>query len=88
MSKLDIRNWTASSDNFCHLEKLVVHDCEELEEIPSCLGECETLEMIMVKWCRKSVTNSVKQIQQEQVDSGNEFLKIVIENCDDTSISS
>ena len=85
MSRLDIRNSTASSDNVCHLEKLVVRHCGKLEEVPACLGECPSLIMIKVEKCRESVANSIKQIQQEQVDSGNEVLEIVIENCDDTS---
>ena len=79
--KLGIRNWTASSDSFSRLEKLVVHSCTYLEKVPSCLGECETLEMIEVKWCHVSVANSVKQIQQEQMDMGNEDLEIFIKHC-------
>ncbi|XP_071914083.1 putative late blight resistance protein homolog R1B-16 [Coffea arabica] len=90
---LEFRNWTAFSDNFSRLEKLVLHRCKKLEKVPSCLGECETLEMIEVKDCRESVGDSVKQIQQEQIDMGNEVLKIIMEidNYDDftdTSISS
>ncbi|CDP21622.1 unnamed protein product, partial [Coffea canephora] len=76
----DFRSWTASSDNFPHLEKLVVEWCRELEEVPFCLGECPTLEMIEVRGCRESVASSVKQIQQEQIDMGNEVLKILIED--------
>ncbi|XP_027178163.1 putative late blight resistance protein homolog R1A-3 [Coffea eugenioides] len=87
LSMLGIRIWTASSDNFCHLEKLVVHNCWKLEEVPSCLGECLTLEMIQVEECHESVANSVKQIQKEQLDSGNEVLKIIIEKCYDTNCS-
>nr|XP_027088753.1 putative late blight resistance protein homolog R1B-16 [Coffea arabica] len=45
-----LRSWTASSDSFLHLEKLVVHNCPGLKDVPSCLGECLTLEMIEVKW--------------------------------------
>ncbi|XP_027075867.1 putative late blight resistance protein homolog R1A-10 [Coffea arabica] len=84
----DFRSWTASSDNFPRLEKLVVRWCRELEEVPSCLGECPTLEMIEVTGCRESVANSVKQIQQEQRDMGNEALKILIEGCVDARSSS
>ncbi|XP_071912904.1 putative late blight resistance protein homolog R1A-3 isoform X2 [Coffea arabica] len=87
LSWLSIRNWTATSDNFCHLEKLVVCNCLKLEEVPACLAECLTLEMIEVKWCRESVANSVRQIQQEQMDSGNEVLKIIIKNCHETNCS-
>ena len=39
LSELDIRWWTAtSSDHFSCLEKLVLHGCPGLEELPSCLG--------------------------------------------------
>ncbi|CDP15705.1 unnamed protein product [Coffea canephora] len=87
LSTLDICRWTASSGNFSHLEKLVVNWCEELEEVPSCLGECPTLEMIEVKWCHESILNSVEQIRQEQMDGGNEVIKMVIEDCFDASFS-
>ncbi|XP_027075860.1 putative late blight resistance protein homolog R1A-3 [Coffea arabica] len=62
----DFCSWTASFDNFARLEKLVVHSCRNLEELPSCLGECPTLEMIEVKRCRKSVANSVKQFNKNR----------------------
>ncbi|CDP18675.1 unnamed protein product [Coffea canephora] len=81
---LKFRRWTASSDNFPRLEKLVVDWCPNLEEVPSCLGECLTLEMIDVKWCGESVASSVKQIQQDQIDMGNEVLKILIKYCGDS----
>ncbi|XP_027155072.1 putative late blight resistance protein homolog R1B-16 [Coffea eugenioides] len=77
LSQLDFRWWTASSDNFCCLEKLVLTMCEWLEDVPSCLGEALTLDMIEVIWCPESAVNSVKQIQQEQMDMGNKDLKIV-----------
>ncbi|XP_027157867.1 putative late blight resistance protein homolog R1A-3 [Coffea eugenioides] len=84
----EFRSWIASSDNFPRLEKLIVHDCHQLEAVPSCLGESPTLEMIEVKLCRESVSSSVKQIQQEQIDMGNEVLKISIEHCVDARSSS
>ncbi|XP_027177924.1 putative late blight resistance protein homolog R1A-3 [Coffea eugenioides] len=84
----DFHSWTASSDNFPRIEKLVVDWCPNLEEVPSCLGECLTLEMIDVKWCGESVASSVKQIQQDQIDTGNEVLKISIEPCGDARSSS
>ncbi|XP_027178089.1 putative late blight resistance protein homolog R1A-3 [Coffea eugenioides] len=88
LSRLKFRNWTAFSDNFSRLEKLALHRCQKLEKVPSCLGECETLEMIEVEECNESVVDSVKQIQQEQKDMGNEVLKIEIDNYGDISISS
>nr|XP_027076876.1 putative late blight resistance protein homolog R1A-3 [Coffea arabica] len=80
LSELDLRSWTATSDSFSRLEKLVVQSCWKLEEVPSCLGECSTLEMIELKWCRESAVTSVKQIQQEQMDVGNEGLRVILEN--------
>nr|XP_027086675.1 putative late blight resistance protein homolog R1A-3 [Coffea arabica] len=78
---LALRSWTASSDSFLLLEKLVVHNCPRLKEVPSCLGECPTLEMIEVKWCDESVVRSMRQIQQEQMDMGNDVLEIIMEYC-------
>ena len=65
-----------------------MHDCTKLEEVPSCLGECPTLEMIEVRRCSESVESSVEQIQQEQMDMGNEVLRIVIEYIGYTSSDS
>ena len=45
-----LRSWTAAADSFLHLDKLVGHNCPGLKDVPSCLGECLTLEMIEVKW--------------------------------------
>ena len=79
LSRLNLCNWTAyNSDNFSRLEKLVLYSCLRLEEVPLCLGESSTIEMIEVKTCGKSHVNSVKQIQQEQMEMGNQDLKIVI----------
>ncbi|XP_027075777.1 putative late blight resistance protein homolog R1A-3 [Coffea arabica] len=86
LSSLDLRSWTATSDNFSRLEKLVVERCWKLEEVPSsCLGECLTLEMIELKWCCKSAATSVKQIQEEQVDMGNVDLRVILEDLVDSS---
>ena len=78
LSDLGFCRWTASADNFPRLEKLDLHYCEALEEVPSCLGECSTLEMIEVKGCSESAVCSVKQIGQEQMEMGNEGLKIIM----------
>ncbi|XP_071916117.1 putative late blight resistance protein homolog R1A-10 [Coffea arabica] len=78
LSDLGFCRWTASADNFPRLEKLDLHYCEALEEAPSCLGECSTLEMIEVKGCSESAVCSVKQIGQEQMEMGNQGLKIIM----------
>ncbi|KAL3527941.1 hypothetical protein ACH5RR_012597 [Cinchona calisaya] len=75
---LDIVRWTASCDIFPNLQKLVLYQCWKLEVIPSALEDIPNIEMIELKWCSWSAENSVKQIQEKQMEMGNEDLKIVI----------
>ncbi|KAL3515658.1 hypothetical protein ACH5RR_022560 [Cinchona calisaya] len=75
---LDIVRWIASCDNFPPLQKLVLNDCWNLQEVPSCLGDIPTIEMIEVSGREKSALTLVKQIQEQQVDMGNDRLKILI----------
>ncbi|KAJ9553992.1 hypothetical protein OSB04_018037 [Centaurea solstitialis] len=79
---LEIKHWKASSTSFPHLKQLTLHSCEYLEEIPLEIGEIVTLELIEVKDCNNSVVKSVKRIQQEQQDVGNDELKITIDEMD------
>ncbi|KAG8379533.1 hypothetical protein BUALT_Bualt07G0098900 [Buddleja alternifolia] len=70
-----------SSEHFPKLQQLVLHDCCSLQEIPCAMGEIETLQLIEVDRCRKSVGRSATQIQEEQRDmTGNEDLRIIIKN--------
>ncbi|KAG8379536.1 hypothetical protein BUALT_Bualt07G0099200 [Buddleja alternifolia] len=50
-----------------------------LQEIPCAMGEIETLQLIEVDKCQKSVGESATQIQEEQQEmTGNEDLRIII----------
>ncbi|KAJ9551666.1 hypothetical protein OSB04_015711 [Centaurea solstitialis] len=75
---LDIEYWFASSTSFPCLKQLLVSDCMELAEIPLEIGEIATLEHIEINDCSNSVVESVKRIQQEQQDEGNDELKITV----------
>ncbi|XP_027177726.1 putative late blight resistance protein homolog R1A-10 [Coffea eugenioides] len=77
-SRLDVCLWIAPSYSFLRLEKLVLYECVKLQEVPSSLGKCENLELIELRGCCESAVSSVKQIQQEQVSTGSQDLKIVI----------
>ncbi|KAL3502907.1 hypothetical protein ACH5RR_037356 [Cinchona calisaya] len=80
LASLDIVRWTASWSEDRHLPclvKLVLDSCYRLEELPSCLGDISTLQMIQVFACPDSAANSVTQIQEEQESLGNE-LKVLI----------
>ncbi|KAL3503014.1 hypothetical protein ACH5RR_037464 [Cinchona calisaya] len=79
-----IVRWTASESEDGHLPclvKLVLNSCYSLEEVPSCLGDSSTLQMIEMFDCSVSAASSVKQIQVEQESMGNENLKVVISSC-------
>ncbi|CAI9100979.1 OLC1v1038182C3 [Oldenlandia corymbosa var. corymbosa] len=77
LGKLDLARWTGSDDCFPCLEKLVLEECNKLVELPfSCLANSFTLQIIEVTLC-KHVVDSIKQIQETQMDSGNVDLKIL-----------
>ncbi|KAL2559337.1 putative late blight resistance protein-like protein R1B-16 [Forsythia ovata] len=78
---LDIAQWNASSDHFPYLERLVLLRCKQLEELPSCLGDVPTLQVIEMQWCSPSSAESARQIQENQKDMGNEDLKVLIKTC-------
>ncbi|XP_027178062.1 putative late blight resistance protein homolog R1B-12 [Coffea eugenioides] len=83
LASLNIVKWTASSeyeyedqDYFPRLQKLVLESCDALQEIPSCLGNSSTLEIIEVSKC-PSCTSSLEEIQEEQRSNGYTDLKIL-----------
>lgn len=76
LQDLDLVKWEASSGDFPRLQRLVVRGCSRLEEIPACIGEILTLELIEVSWCNESTAQSARRIQKEQERNGNDFLKV------------
>ncbi|XP_022878416.1 putative late blight resistance protein homolog R1A-4 [Olea europaea var. sylvestris] len=78
LDALNLAQWNASSDHFPHLERLVLHKCEDLEEIPSCLGRVPNLQLIEMEWCKRSAENSARQIQEEQKDFGGDIIIKII----------
>ena len=82
LESLPIVRWTASDYQFPHLQKLVVEYCSDLVEIPSnALENTCTLEMIQLRGCRRSLTSSVKQIQDEQImNIGSSYFKFLVED--------
>ncbi|XP_027063926.2 putative late blight resistance protein homolog R1A-3 [Coffea arabica] len=84
LASLNIVKWTASSEYeyedqyyFPRLQKLVLESCDALQEIPSCLGNSSTLEIIEVSKC-PNCTSSLEEIQEEQRSNGYTDLKILI----------
>lgn len=69
----ELAYWRTESSHFPCLEKLVLRDLDELEEIPWGIGEIPALELIEIKFCSDSAVISAKEIVDEQVGNyGNE----------------
>ncbi|KAL2552865.1 putative late blight resistance protein-like protein R1A-6 [Forsythia ovata] len=82
LERLKLAQWNASSCHFPRLERLVLQNCYNLNKIPSELSDIPTLQMIEVHCCDIYVRDSVMKIQQEQLDNGNEELKVIISGTD------
>ncbi|XP_049391769.1 putative late blight resistance protein homolog R1A-10 [Solanum stenotomum] len=80
LSELNLKGWEASSDNFPNLKRLVLKKCKDLQEIPTDFGEICTLESIELHDCTTTAEDSVRNIEQEQEDMGNNILKVYIHN--------
>ncbi|MCD7464160.1 hypothetical protein HAX54_052220 [Datura stramonium] len=80
LSNLNLKRLEASSDNFLNLKRLVLKECNILEEIPTDFGEICTLESIELHDCSTTAEDSARKIEQEQEDMGNNFLKVYIHN--------
>ncbi|KAL0421987.1 UNVERIFIED_CONTAM: putative late blight resistance proteinR1A-3 [Sesamum latifolium] len=59
--------------NFPRLEHLVIRGCRDLEEIPLAIGDIPTLKVIAVDNSSPSVVASAREMQEAQLDNGNEL---------------
>ncbi|KAI5678731.1 hypothetical protein M9H77_09681 [Catharanthus roseus] len=80
LENVDLKEWDAATDHLPYLERLVLKSCCQLKEVPSCLGSIATLRIIKVEQCIELDVESVRQIQQEQVDMGNNEFKVIIDH--------
>ncbi|KAH0724177.1 hypothetical protein KY285_000043 [Solanum tuberosum] len=76
LERMSLRQWEATSYHFPSLEHLVLTDCYLLEQIPFDFAEIQTLQLIELRKCMRSVLISAEQIQKEQQSSGNDDLVI------------
>ncbi|KAL9148392.1 hypothetical protein ABFS82_12G038400 [Erythranthe guttata] len=78
LDALKIRRWNTSDDHFPRLQRLVMHKCWKLKKFPRSLGDIPTLQVVDIHSCSKSVANSALDVQREQLEYGNDELKIII----------
>ncbi|KAL0384871.1 UNVERIFIED_CONTAM: putative late blight resistance proteinR1A-10 [Sesamum radiatum] len=78
MEDLRLVNWAADDTHFPRLEHLVIRRCRYLEEIPLAIGDIPTLKLIEVQECSPSAVASAREIQQAQLDNGNDNLQVRI----------
>ncbi|WMV28160.1 hypothetical protein MTR67_021545 [Solanum verrucosum] len=62
---VDMNQWESLDTSFPMLEKLVIKDCEQLEEIPSSFADIPTLRLIKLINCSESVRDSAQSIKEE-----------------------
>ncbi|CDP08020.1 unnamed protein product [Coffea canephora] len=65
LDSLNIAQWNASCDDFPKLERLILQNCKDLEEIPAEFANIYTLEMIEVHWCSELAEKSAIKIGEE-----------------------
>ncbi|KAL2524997.1 putative late blight resistance proteinR1A-10 [Abeliophyllum distichum] len=78
LAHLNLEHWRADSFHFPSLQHLVMKGVLRLKEIPCGIGEIPTLQLIELHNVDGSLVASVKEMQEEQQDLGNEGLKVLI----------
>ncbi|XP_031096791.1 putative late blight resistance protein homolog R1B-16 isoform X2 [Ipomoea triloba] len=80
LENTDLKIWNAFGDEFPILEHLVLKHCENLEGIPTVFSNVTTLKSIDLERCRQALSSCAKNIQQEQLDYGNNELILLDRN--------
>nr|XP_016511975.1 PREDICTED: late blight resistance protein R1-A-like isoform X2 [Nicotiana tabacum] len=77
---VDMTEWRSSEASFPVLEKLVIRSCEKLQEIPSSFADIQTLKLIRLRGCKKSVKKSALNIKKEVEDiTGCDSLQVQVD---------
>nr|GMD10869.1 putative late blight resistance protein homolog R1B-16 [Ipomoea batatas] len=82
--------WNISSaESFPCLEQVILDCCVKLQEVPYSLADIATLKLIWVRDCTDTCERSVKKIEDDVKELGNdEQLKIILRMTGDSNISS
>ncbi|KAL3812758.1 hypothetical protein ACJIZ3_014026 [Penstemon smallii] len=72
-----LKHWRTEETHFPSLRHLSLKSCSELVEIPSEIGNIQTLEIIELFECRGSVVDSAHQIKEELQSYGNDDFRVL-----------
>ncbi|XP_009787579.1 putative late blight resistance protein homolog R1B-16 isoform X1 [Nicotiana sylvestris] len=79
LKKLGLSEWTASDDSYPNLQRVLVHGCWKLEEIPYSFGSSCSMQLIEVRSCCDSAVNAALKIKETQIEEmGNSEFKVII----------
>ncbi|XP_073125181.1 putative late blight resistance protein homolog R1A-3 [Henckelia pumila] len=70
--------WKTEKEHFPSLETLILHGVYSIDEIPSGIGEIDTLRSIELRYCIKSLVDSANQIQMLQHENGNDDFRVSV----------
>lgn len=76
ISGAKLKCWNTMSDHFPVLERLALHYCHHLEQIPMGFADSNTLQLIELKGCYSSLVESAREIQEEQSAYGYDQLLV------------
>nr|GME15936.1 putative late blight resistance protein homolog R1B-14 [Ipomoea batatas] len=85
-----IRIWNISSaaESFPCLEQVILNGCRKLQTVPYSLADIVTLKLICVGGCTDTCERSVKKIEEDVKELGNdEQLKIILTRSTDSEVS-
>ncbi|KZV44552.1 hypothetical protein F511_17458 [Dorcoceras hygrometricum] len=76
-SSLDkLVSWEVEREHFPTLESLCLDGARWIDEIPSGIGEIDSLQLIELRNCSETLVNSAKRIQEQQHDNGNDAFEV------------
>ncbi|XP_073121328.1 putative late blight resistance protein homolog R1A-3 [Henckelia pumila] len=68
--------WEMEKEHFPCLESLILVGAEWINEIPSGIGEIDTLQYLELMYCKKSLVDSARRIEKEQRENGNSAFQL------------
>ncbi|XP_073037615.1 putative late blight resistance protein homolog R1A-3 [Primulina eburnea] len=77
LSSLDsLLTWEMEKEHFPCLESLILERPKQINEIPSGIREIDTLRYIELRYCKKSLVISAKQMEKHQHENGNDAFRV------------